>query len=274
MNAEAPINPFETENTSIETTATTSSSEMAGGSQHSWSYRRFDTDQQATVAFDAWNFLQEEASPLLTEIGNRSRDFYQAEKNIRLGFAQVFPSPTPASSTDASTTATHPLPHAKVNRLNKSVTEIADSLLSKLQQLQKDDSTGSDSEAVTFQMTLHELNIMTRQLQMFLNGSRQLASYCQAVATQASQARQQSARQNEQIREFITTLWVDHSEQLRAYPPLWDLGPLDAPLYGMGRAKTHGSGPAGPPAPPSAVVHGDPSSREEGINDDLSHLKP
>lgn len=256
MNPEAPMDPSETETTPMETTATTTTN-----APHSWSYRRFDADQQATVASDAWNYLQEEALPLLTEIGNRSRDFYQAEKNLKLGFAQVFPpAATPNPPTDNSTPSTttasgpHVLSHARVNHLTKSLNEIANLLLGKLQRLQTD---SRDSDQVTFQMTFQELDSMTKQLQMFLGGSRQLASYCQAVVRQASQARQQSARQNEQIREFITTLWADHSEQLRAYPPFWDLGPLDAPLYGMGRAKPQGTGPAGPPTPPTVVPGND-----------------
>lgn len=222
-----------------------------------WSFRRFEADKQATVARDAWNFLQQETNPLLTAICDSHRDFYRAEQLASQGFAQVFPSPsdhkggtdTPAPSD--GTRARNVMPRAEAHKTRTEVHTSAAILLKRLHDLQVKTTT---TDRIQFSMTRQELDELTNQLQKFVEGSRQLISHCQAAITMIGHAKQHYGRQNEQIREFIATLWSDHAQQLRAYPPFWDLGPLDAPLYGMGRAEPPPGGPASAPPNPAPRV--------------------
>lgn len=236
------------------------------GDERPWSFRRFGADQQATVARDVWDFLQQETNPLLHDICSRQSDFYRAEQQTALAFEQVFPSagttnstaPTSATTsskddqagttTDAPARTANVLPRTAASRVQKQTQTSAKALLQQFQQeLLHTATTTNHSPYVDIRLSRKELSDLVDQLRQFVDGSQKLLSHCQAAITMATHAKELQGRQNEQIREFITTLWEDHSQQLRAYPPFWDLGPLDAPLYGMGRADPPPAGPAEPP---------------------------
>jgi hypothetical protein len=79
-------------------------------------------------------------------------------------------------------------------------------------------------------------------LVVFIRHSQALLKHANAALTKLHQTRTIVSAQNDKVREFINTVWSMNLEQNRAFPPFFDLGPLDAPLYGIGHVD---------PSPPS-----------------------
>lgn len=149
-----------------------------------------------------------------------------------------------------------------------SANSLQDSLLNhRIQEDEHGSRTLAPTDTVYLRMQVKEVEALRDYLRSFIHHSQQIVSHTSAAVSMVTASRKTIASKNEEVRDFLVSVWTTLSQQTRAYPPFWDLGVLDASLYGMG----HGPAPpppAGPPVhppsmvPPSSLFH-DPESLQQ-----------
>ena len=236
----------------------------ARAQQHDWSFCRMGADTRAQAISDTWDELQSVPLPILQRLTSRHRDLYKAELGLLDATQSVFANHH-TTGHETPTTQGHTMSRKGASRTAAATKQAAVAVLEIIKRARRqqtvddlfhpqegvelppfeadagggDDDPGfSDSDAVVYlRLRQHELEAMQRQLEVFVKGSRQLVSHCEAVIKTSNQAQAALSGELDAIRSFITTIWSTSAQTTKAFPPFFDLGPLDASLYGIGHTQ-------------------------------------
>lgn len=188
-----------------------------------WSFRRFGADQEAQSASAVWDHMHRQAPRIFDGINDRKGELREAEETVWSVAEDIVALPNQTSVRDTG----------------KTIKNITESILKHpvVQEVSRAESPEEDA-LVVIEISKAEWQEFIGLVTRLNKGGVMMATRIVNSLKVIERSKNNLIELDREIREFIATVWRHNQQRAKAFPPFFDLGPLNANVYGFGCVTT------------------------------------